>query len=199
MSTNCVLNCSVYPTVCDPMDCSTPGSTFHGIFQARILEWVAVSYSRGSSQPRDWTPDLPNFRQILFHLSHQGSWCVRMSVYRGTGKMTGPSSWTYLVLISLCHVLRLCHSFKCSALPPPLLFWLSWWALALRPISQQPCLPGGVSGGSAGKESARNVGDLDWEDPLEKGSGLENSMDCIFHGITKSQTQLSDFHFTAFR
>ena len=38
---------------CDPMDCSPPGSSVHGISQARILEWVAISLSRGSSQPRD--------------------------------------------------------------------------------------------------------------------------------------------------
>ena len=37
----------------DPMDCSLPGSSVHGIFQARILEWVAISFFRGSSQPRD--------------------------------------------------------------------------------------------------------------------------------------------------
>ena len=37
------------------MDCSLPGSSIHGILQARILEWVAISFSRGSSQPRDWT------------------------------------------------------------------------------------------------------------------------------------------------
>ena len=37
------------------MDCSPPGSSVHEIFQARILEWVAISFSRGSSQPRDWT------------------------------------------------------------------------------------------------------------------------------------------------
>ena len=39
-------------TLCDPMDCSLPGSSIHGIFQARILEWIAISFSRGSSQPR---------------------------------------------------------------------------------------------------------------------------------------------------
>ena len=44
------------PTLCDPMDCSPPGSSVHGIFQARVLEWVAISFSRGSSQPRDRTP-----------------------------------------------------------------------------------------------------------------------------------------------
>ena len=39
------------PTPCDPMDCSLPGSPVHGIFQARVLEWVAISFSRGSSHP----------------------------------------------------------------------------------------------------------------------------------------------------
>ena len=43
------------PTPCDPMDCSPPGSSVHGILQARILEWVAMPSSRGSSQPRDQT------------------------------------------------------------------------------------------------------------------------------------------------
>ena len=43
------------PTLCNPMDCSLPGSSIHGIFQARVLEWVAISCSRGSSWPRDRT------------------------------------------------------------------------------------------------------------------------------------------------
>ena len=43
------------PTLCDPLDCSWPGFSDHGIFQARILEWVAISSSKASSQPRDWT------------------------------------------------------------------------------------------------------------------------------------------------
>ena len=43
------------PTLCHPMDCSLPGSSIHGIFQARILEWVAISFSRRSSRPRHWT------------------------------------------------------------------------------------------------------------------------------------------------
>ena len=41
------------PTVRNPMDCSPPGSSVRGIFQARILEWVAIAFSRRSSQPRD--------------------------------------------------------------------------------------------------------------------------------------------------
>ena len=45
----------LFPTLCDPMDCSLLGSSIHGIFQARILEWVAISFSRGSSQPKHQT------------------------------------------------------------------------------------------------------------------------------------------------
>ena len=43
------------PTLCDPMDCSPPSSSVHGILQARILEWVALPFSRGSCWPRYWT------------------------------------------------------------------------------------------------------------------------------------------------
>ena len=43
------------PTLCHPMDCSLPGSSVHGIFQTRVLEWVAISFSRGSARPRDRT------------------------------------------------------------------------------------------------------------------------------------------------
>ena len=43
------------PTLCDPMDCSPPGSSIHGTLQARVLEWVAIAFSRRCSQPRDWT------------------------------------------------------------------------------------------------------------------------------------------------
>ena len=51
------------PTLCDPTDCSLPGSSVHGIIQARILEWVAMPSSKGSSGLRDQT-------QCLFHLLH---------------------------------------------------------------------------------------------------------------------------------
>ena len=51
----CVLVTQSCPTLCDTMDCSWPRSSVHGVFQTRILEWVAISFSRGSSQPRDWT------------------------------------------------------------------------------------------------------------------------------------------------
>ena len=51
----CVLVAQSCPPLYDPRDCSPPGSSVHGIPQARILECVAISFSRGSSPPRDWT------------------------------------------------------------------------------------------------------------------------------------------------
>ena len=44
-----------YLTLCDPTDCSLPGSSVHGIFQTLVLEWIAISFSSGSSGPRDGT------------------------------------------------------------------------------------------------------------------------------------------------
>ena len=63
-------------TLCGPMDWSPPGSSVHGILQARILEWVAMPSSRWSSQHRDWTHvclHLLHCKWILYHLSHLGS------------------------------------------------------------------------------------------------------------------------------
>ena len=60
-------------TLCDPMDCNPPASSVHGILQARILEWVAMPSSRGSSQPGDQTHvclHLLHCRWILYPLSH---------------------------------------------------------------------------------------------------------------------------------
>ena len=60
------------PTPCYPVDCSSPVSSVHGIFQARILELVAISFSRGSSQPRDRT-----------QVSHIADRCFNLCTARG--------------------------------------------------------------------------------------------------------------------
>ena len=63
------------PTLFNPMGRSPPGSSVHGILQARILEWVAISVSRGSSRPRDQT-------HVSLHLQH---WQV--------GSLSPPATW----------------------------------------------------------------------------------------------------------
>ena len=59
-------------TLCNPMDCSLPGSSVHEISQAKILAWVAISFSRGSSQPRDQT-SISWIGRWTLSLSHLGS------------------------------------------------------------------------------------------------------------------------------
>ena len=61
-------------TLCNPLAQSLPGSTIRGILQARVLGWVAIAFSRGSSRPRDQTQfSLIAGRQTLYCLGHQGS------------------------------------------------------------------------------------------------------------------------------
>ena len=85
-------------TLCNPMDCSLPGSSVHGISQARIQKWVAISFSRGSSQPRDWTHVSCIGRRILYWLDHQGS-----PKYQHTWSIfwiSPPSSWDSSLLFA---------------------------------------------------------------------------------------------------
>ena len=103
----CVLCAQSCPTLCDPLDCSPAGSFIHGIFQARILEWVATSYSRGSFWPRDRTRVSCNSclgRQILLPLNHVGSpRNIKVCVY------------IYFVVVqSLKSCLTLCDPMDCS-------------------------------------------------------------------------------------
>ena len=60
------------PTFCNRIDCSLPGSSVYGIFQARILEWVAIPFSRGIFSIQELNLGLLHFRQAPYHLSHQG-------------------------------------------------------------------------------------------------------------------------------
>ena len=59
---------------CEPTDCSSPGSSIHGILQARILDWIAISFSRESSWPRDWrqVSRIENLENSLFQQQHLG-------------------------------------------------------------------------------------------------------------------------------
>ena len=61
------------PVLCNPMSCSLSVSSVHGILKARILEWVAIPFSRGIFLTQGSNPGLPHCRQMLYHLSHRGS------------------------------------------------------------------------------------------------------------------------------
>ena len=75
------------PTLCDPMDCGLPGSSVHGILQARLLEWVAMPSSMGSSQARGWhLLRLLHLQADYLPLNHRGS-----SIWVGPNLMTSPN------------------------------------------------------------------------------------------------------------
>ena len=67
------------PTLCDPMDCSLPSSSVHGIFQAIVLEWSVIFFSGDLPDP-GIEPSLPHCRETLYRLSHQES---TRSIYIG--------------------------------------------------------------------------------------------------------------------
>ena len=92
------------PTLCNPMDCSLPGPSVHGSFQAIVLEWIAISFSRGSSQPRDQTRtsyiSCIGWR-VLYHWRHLGS--SHMCVY------------IYLHVVSVCVCMLWPRNYSTSA------------------------------------------------------------------------------------
>ena len=83
-------------TLCNSMDCSPPGSSVHGILQARILEWVAVVFSRGPSPPRDQTHVSCVScigRQVLYH---QPTWEAQLKINDPIKKMDQRTKQTFL-------------------------------------------------------------------------------------------------------
>ena len=106
----CAKSLQSCPTLCDPMDCSPPGSSVHGILQARILKWVARPFSRGSSRPR--------IEPRSHYVSCTAGGFIATSATRvkrleagGNSSWTGPSRWEgdtgfiqqYLLSVLLAH------------------------------------------------------------------------------------------------
>ena len=86
----CCLVAKLCLNLWDPMDCSPPGSSVHGILQARLLEWEAISFSRGSSQPRDQIQVSCISRQILYHSTTREAphlWVWKHNLRRMIGKI----------------------------------------------------------------------------------------------------------------
>ena len=108
------------PTLCDPMDWSIPGSSIHGILQARVLEWVAIAFSRGSPQPRDQTQV---FRIAGRHFTIQATWeaptysihsinSVYMSIpiFRFIPPPSLPHTFVLYVRVSICFANKIVYT-----------------------------------------------------------------------------------------
>ena len=81
----CLLGCFSCIQLCDPVDCSSPGSLVHGILQARILEWVAMPYSRGSASPgiELTSPMYPALQAGSVPLAPPKAWWGMFKLHRG--------------------------------------------------------------------------------------------------------------------
>ena len=135
-------------TLCDPVDCSPPGSSVHGILQARILEWVAISFSRGSSRHRDWirvsyTAGKP-FTQWATHMAR-----CSMLPAEGAGDTAGQgSSWGR----------RVAHQAS-RARPPVAVCWSAGQSTAPRgSLHHQPSLQGSFPLPSASRGTPGTLG-----------------------------------------
>ena len=146
--------CSVVSNPLQRMDCIPPGSTVHGIFQARILEWIAISYSRGSSQPRDQTMS-PTFVGILFTTEHLGSPHALLNPLKLSPETTSIVK-LWQTEVSLQQLLLFC--------------WLKINHIYCPYFTKI----GGFPGDPESKESASNVGDLSSISLL--GRSLKNGM-----------------------
>ena len=105
----CVLATQSCLNLCDLMDCSSPGFSVHGLLQARILEWVAIPFSRRSSQPMS-----PTLQADSLPLSHQGSLLCIICLFLENLLESFPCFWCPAV--SLCYVLFQFASGNCSFL-----------------------------------------------------------------------------------
>ena len=99
------------PTLCNPTDCSPPGSSVHGIPQARKLEWVAMPSSKGSSQPRDQTHiSYVSYvgSRILYHYCHWGSLYIKHTHTHTHGWLLFGIRSKWLLLGCFCLVIFCC-------------------------------------------------------------------------------------------
>ena len=104
------------PPLCDPMNCSPPGSSVHGILQARILEWVATPSSRGSFPPRDRIRVYVSCicRRVFYHQRHLGSTILKqLNAYTHT-----PTHGLRLIQLYIYSDKKHMLYFKTVTLPP---------------------------------------------------------------------------------
>ena len=108
------------PTLCDPVDCSLPGFSVHGIFQARVLEWAAISFSKGSSWPRNWTwVSCIAGRCFTLWATREEPWQWRKKKKGDLQGMQPLKDWLYITekcgpLASACHEKSLSSGVICS-------------------------------------------------------------------------------------
>ena len=167
-----VLVTQSYQTLCDPMDCSLPGSSVHWILQARILESVAIPFSRESSWTQGSNLGLPHCSQILYYLSHQE--VLNLETANATPNPSSPQSSRHLCgppHQDICYC-QLMHGF---ALASGIGFLCS-----------------------VGKESPCNAGDLGLIPGLGRSPGERKGYPLQYSGLENSRSQRVGHDWAAF-
>ena len=97
------------PTLCNPMDCSPPGTSVHEISQARILEWVAISFSRASSQPRGQTRVSCTAGRFFTSWATREAWTIKVCIKMGESTVVFEEHSSHISpQISLCSWTTIC-------------------------------------------------------------------------------------------
>ena len=173
------------PTLCNPMGCSPPGSPVHGILQARILEWIAVSSSRGSSWPRNELASLrsPALAGGFFTtaiLSHQCTGSFSKTAWSSL-KRASPETLSTSVQAKLCAALVL-SGLPWTARPPE--NWLNPRGLAECEVQMNSHLnPLSKWVHSLGAETAFYL----YLNYFEEGSSYKLSFSCLVRGWTQQE------------
>ena len=215
--------CSVIqlcPTLCDPMDCSPPGSSVHGIFQARILEWVAIPFSRGSSWPRNqtwvsWVSCIGMW--ILYHCATWETQLVTIKSAMEETELVYSVLWCWRRLLKVPWTARRSNqsilkeiSPGCSLEAVMLKLKLQYFGHFMRRVDSLEKTDAGKDRGQeekgmtedemAGWHHWLNGRESEWTDSMDVGVSelQELVMDreawhAAIHGVEKSRTQLSDW------
>ena len=125
---------SVMSNSCDPMDCRPPGSSVHGVLQARILEWVAISFSRGSSWLREYS-------QV-----YKKSWFTIFQAYSKMIICTHTQTFFYrclfiIILFHFIHRYEILNTVPCVYIAGCVLLCFDFWIKASPPGFEHPALP----------------------------------------------------------
>ena len=140
--------------LCDPTDCSPPGSSVHGILQARILEWVAISSSRGSSWPRDQNYISCISKWILYHRATWEDLKTRYKEETCDGEEKGRRQ-SIIFLADKEQMWECCKKRR-------------RWSRSMQTTEEKTQAPRGRRAGEKGKGSHSHC--MKWAQPLGKGS-----------------------------
>ena len=129
----CCLVAKLCPALCNPMDYSPPDSSVHGILQARILEWIAIPFSRGSSRPRDQNPVSPIAGRLFTICATREAPKYGLQNSQGTEPALEPETLfkckTFFInILGSWHCFQSCIKLLCRSVLCLLLSWLAWVA-----------------------------------------------------------------------